>query len=89
MKMYLYEYVSNVTTSYHSGGGLVIITDREPLEAWEAHKARLILGEVDGEDEYDLEDLYDLTDELPKPDLVLTVSGAKEKVFTFPDSGCC
>jgi hypothetical protein len=34
MKLYVFNYVGGITTSYHSGGGLMIITDRDPAEVW-------------------------------------------------------
>lgn len=36
MKVYIYEYVSGITNSWHNGGGLVIVTDRDPLDAYNA-----------------------------------------------------
>ena len=36
MKVYIYEYVLGITNQWHDGGGLVIITDRDPLDAYNA-----------------------------------------------------
>ena len=74
-KLYIYESVDGLTTMYHDGGALLILTDRDPqaeLEAaddWtERHKAP----------------------KLGDPDRVIEVADTEENsVLIFPDAGCC
>lgn len=49
-KLYIYEYVDDVSNNYHSGGGLVIITSGNPSDVWRAERRnpdREDLGEPD------------------------------------------
>ena len=81
MKAYVWEYTSDVTTNYHSGGGLLIVTERDPQQVWDEYRTEPI-------DDYYADN--ELTVELPAPDLIYEVTGdAEEKLVVFPDSGCC
>lgn len=82
MKIYVFEYVAPVTRNYHDGGGLVIITDRDPMEAWRASELY-----VDPRKHYGKADEADI--DLSSPDAVYDVDADEERVFVFPDSGCC
>lgn len=82
MKTYIYKYLSNITTNYHSGGGLLIVTDIDPqdewnnyvdvnnysVDAWETNFNKFIL---------------------PEPDMVYECSATEKAVFVFEDAGCC
>ena len=79
MKVYIYEYVERITHSYHDGGGLVIITDRSPLDAYNES----VKGEGD-EGDASLR-----RDALPRPDNIIEAVSATERVHVLPDAGCC
>lgn len=80
MKAYIYKYVGGLTANYHDGGGAVVITDGDPLVLLNAEAKLQHAG-------YDDEDFETITD---AADLVLDVSGySGDKVFVFPDAGCC
>lgn len=70
MKIFIFEYVENLTTNYHSGGGLAVVAaDRAAVERI-ATASGLVL---DWEEvvEYDLREVVE------------------ERMFIFPDAGCC
>lgn len=35
-KLYIYDYVEDITSNWHSGGGVLIVTAGDPLEAFNA-----------------------------------------------------
>jgi hypothetical protein len=83
VKLYIYEYVGGISSSYHDGGGLVIITDRDPADVWREH----VGPAKSSSSSYDLdpETLVGKT-----PDLVLDIGDqSPERIFIFPDAGCC
>lgn len=73
MRMFVWEYVDGITDRYHDGGGVVVI-------AKDADRARDLLMATDGVSN------KNFTDE---PDFSTSVGTRKEKVFIFPDAGCC
>lgn len=77
-KAYVYSYPDcALTDNWHSGGGLLIVTDSDPDEAWKASPQRELVEKRDAGD-------------LGKPDHVLDVSeDAPDLVLVFPDAGCC
>lgn len=76
MKAFLWEYLSNVTHSYHNGGAVLVIA--ESLEDAKAQVPRV-------RDEY----AGDPTPEpVGEPDYVWPIE-AEPAVFVFEDSGCC
>jgi hypothetical protein len=79
MKIYIWTYLEGVTNNYHDGGGVVIITNRDPQEVWDdcREKPR---ADFWG-------DCPEL--ELPEADIVYTVDATEEKIIVFPDTGCC
>jgi hypothetical protein len=84
MKTYVWEYVSEITTNWHNGGGLLIITDGDPQTKWNEYRQE----QIDNE-EYNADSLR--TD-LPEPSLVYACdfdSGSLFSVMVFPDAGCC
>ena len=46
MKLYIWNYLGGLTDNYHSGGGLVIVTDRDPNEAWREYTYKGPLTEL-------------------------------------------
>lgn len=75
-KLYVYDYVDGVTSNYHDGGAVLIVTDRDP-------QAELETMPNEWTDSRPAPKLGD-------PDLVLDVSPESENaVRIFPDSGCC
>lgn len=74
MNVYVYEYVDELTSAYHSGGGLVVIADEQPT-VW--HLNHTYAGPA-----------KDVA--LPEPTAVYELVGDVEpKTFLFPDAGCC
>lgn len=85
--LYIYEYISKLTTSQHHEGGLLIITSGDPSEAWRAHLER-VAAEHPSNKIYLDPDRIRRT--LPKPDRVIPVSDTEaDTVTVFPDAGCC
>lgn len=80
-KIYIWHRIDNLTTHWHSGGALVIITDRDPQDAW--------YDEVGRHQRFSMDD-EPIIQELPEPDLNYTLVGAgAEEVYIYEDSGCC
>jgi Cft2 family RNA processing exonuclease len=73
MRMFVWEYVDGITCNWHDGGGVVVI-------AKDVDRARELLMATDGVSR------TEFTDE---PDFSTSVGTRKEKVFIFPDAGCC
>lgn len=79
-KLYIYDQIDGLTTNYHDGGSLVIVTAGDPQEALDADRTAAY-GKF-GDKPF-------LT-KLPEPDRVIEVADSTpEEVFEFPDSGCC
>lgn len=77
MKLYVYNYVGGMTNNWHSGAGVMMITDRDPVEVLREHA-------IKGDPVYD-----DPFEDPEKPDFVMDVDSDEERVFVFPDAGCC
>ena len=76
MKLYIWEYLDGLTEAYHSGGGLVIVTDRTVNEVWDSYTPA----------EYPCKGVLR---KLPEADTTMEVVSDKERVWVFPDAGCC
>ena len=76
MKLYMWGSLPELTDYYHDDGGLVIITDRDPNEAWDSYAP----------DEYPRKGPLR---EFPEADAIMEVVSDKEQVWVFPDAGCC
>lgn len=86
-KLYIYEYVSKITTSWHDGGGLVIVTAGDPSDAWRDENERIAAEHPSNR--IHLDPKY-IIQELPEPDRVIEVpDDTPDMVMTFPDAGCC
>ena len=84
MKVHVWDYVEELTSNYHSGGGLVIVTDKDPQEEWDAYVTDYNNETSNRYGHYPTDIV------LPAPDVVYEVTGdVSSKVFVFPDSGCC
>lgn len=84
MKLYIYSDVVGITDNYHNGGGLVIITDRAPATVWHEHVDALPKSSGMYPENIDPDAL-----EGKLPDLVVGIVERPERIFIFPDSGCC
>jgi hypothetical protein len=74
MKVFIWFNIDQLTDNHHSDGGLVVIADNE-------QDARIIAmerGVVFSDDEKP--EVYKLDDEH---------LGSKNKIFIFPNAGCC
>ena len=75
MRMFVWEYVNRITCNWHDGGGVLVI-------AGDLDRARELLLTQGG--------VYDDSDVLTlDPDFSASVETQDEKVFIFPDAGCC
>lgn len=83
MKLYIYNYLYNLTDNYHDGGGAVVITDRDPQVVLQEHRLRERSDYYNKRDEEAQVDFEDVTP------VVLEVDASEERVFVFPDAGCC
>lgn len=88
MKIYVYDNVDVVSMEYHCGGGLVIVTGREPQQVWSEYVRAQIEETTWGGPFGTLEDP---ADRLPYPASAIyedyTID--RERIFVFPDAGCC
>lgn len=82
MRLYVYEYIEELTDRYHSGGGLMLITDKDPQEFYAEWVANNNASKSGWEDNYP-------TTELPEPTYAVSTQATESKVFIFKDSGCC
>lgn len=82
MKLYVYNYLYNLTDNYHNGGGAVVVTDRDPRVVLQEHR------EATRDDYYQDEPLQEIGSEDVTP-LVYEVAETEERVIIFPDAGCC
>lgn len=83
MKTYVWEYVSGITTNWHSGGGILIITDIDPQDEWKEYRHNTIAS---GESWNDNESIVK---ELPEPDFSYDCAADFKGIWVFPDAGCC
>lgn len=78
MKLFIWENVEYLTTNYHDSGGLVIMA--ETLE-----RAReLVPAHTDDDGNPRICEAM-----TQPPDAALTVESEQERVWIFPDAGCC
>jgi len=72
-KVFIWNHVSNLTDSYHSSGGLVVIADNlEDAKILAMEKGVKFNDNMD-----ELSTVYELKDIV------------EDKVYIFPDAGCC
>lgn len=89
MQIYVYEDVDVVSMGYHCGGGLVIVTGREPQQVWSEY----VRGEIEATTwkGSPFGTLEKPVDRLP-PYATAVYSDYtidRERIFVFPDAGCC
>lgn len=77
MKIFIFQYLDGLTDNYHHGGGAVVIA--ESLE-----RARELLNDAAPDDDDERTGYHTVM-----PDSFYDVAAMEEKVFIFPDSGCC
>ena len=74
MKIYIFEYINQLTNSYHTEGGLVVI-------AKDKRRAKQIIA---------MDDFIDISeDEWKKVKVMELAKDYKEECIIFPDAGCC
>lgn len=73
MKVFVWEYINQLTDNYHSGGGLVVVADNLADATFLAENEGVTFAqeEINTFIEYKTDD------------------SAVEKVFIFADAGCC
>lgn len=79
MKLYIFEYVHCLTRRYHDSGGVVIITDRDPIQV------------LDEEINKNLDEYQEVLEPVVSENgiIVIDTEETEERVFIFEDSGCC
>lgn len=85
MKLYVYEYIEELTDRYHSGGGLMLITDKDPQEfyaKWVANSNANKSPEDAWKDDLPMP-------VLPEPTYVANTDATEAKAFVFENAGCC
>ena len=83
MNIYIWERLTNITSSYHSEAGVVVAAKSE------TRARKMVLEYSTSHAREDYEDA-EILSTVPEPDAVYTVLGkAEEKLFVFSDSGCC
>jgi hypothetical protein len=74
MKMFIFEYIDQVSSNYHTAGGLAIIANDED------HVKDLIKNDPS----------IEITNEEWKRVIVYELKNEETpKIFVFPDAGCC
>lgn len=88
MKAFIWQNVRNVSTSYHSGGGVLIVA--ESLEAARARFKAELGPSVDSSEDQDGND-NDGDVYTSEPDRVLDLVDGQEplSIMVFKDAGCC
>jgi L-lactate utilization protein LutB len=75
MKIFIFEYIHQLTDNYHGGGGLVIIAkDKEHAEELIKDDRSLKISQK----EWEVVKSYELKDDKVKPEY-----------WVMPDAGCC
>ncbi len=74
MKIFIWNEIEKCSDNYHTEGGLVVIAETEERAREMVSASKCSLQDSEKPDE-----VFDLT----------TESDPKEKVFVFPDAGCC
>ena len=85
--MYIWKQIEDVTTEHHTEGGLMIYTERDPLEVWTEYRQKQIEGKGG---RYRCRDANGLRKDLPAADV--TLEGGiddEDLIFVFPNTGCC
>jgi hypothetical protein len=72
-KMFVWQYVEGLTNNYHDGGGTLVIAD-DLGSARELLKKEVPQGSSVFKDD---------------PSYMAPVMSEEDKVFIFPDAGCC
>lgn len=74
MKVFIWEYVEQLTNSYHSDGGLVVIADNEQDARIIAMEHGVVFKGDEKVKTYKLDNMH---------------LGMENEVFIFPNAGCC
>lgn len=85
MRLYVWDFIEGITNSWHSGGGVVMMTARPVQEVWDDYRESLV------NEHNDRSYLKDIRTTLPEADYVSEVvpKENKELFRVFPDAGCC
>ena len=87
VKMYIWKQIEDVTTECHTGGGLMIYTERDPLAVWTEYRQKQLEEEVE---RYPNRAVYGVREDLPDADVILEGGiDDEELIFVFPNAGCC
>jgi len=80
MKTFIWKELPVVSSRYHSGGGAVVIAENK-------ERAEELLRETVKKYREEVE--MDMTDFKIDSEPYIIEGGLEEKVFIFPDAGCC
>ena len=89
MKLYIYNNLGNVTTNWHSEGGLVIVTARHPQDVVSEQLPSKSIYHHDTKTWTEQRDEDYEAPKLNEPIAIYDVAETQERIFVFPDSGCC
>ena len=85
--MYIWKQIEDITTEFHPDGGLMIYTERDPLEVWKEYRQKKLKEEAE---RYRYRYTGGLREDLPAADVILEGGIDNEDlVFVFPNTGCC
>ena len=92
MKIFIWQYISNISTSYHDNGGVAIIASdidaaRALFLANGSFRKESSWSVAEPDAEYNPEN-KDGDIRLVEPDFSADID-ADPRVFIFPDAGCC
>lgn len=81
MKIFVWDSLEVISERYHSGGGLLIVS--ESMESarteWSDYAAKNNVGSYDGHK----------PSELGEPSHQWSTDATERKIIVFPDAGCC
>ena len=80
---YVWQGVAGITTDYHNGGGVLIVTAGDPRKAWREHAEETNARKGQWGEDLDPAAL----DEEPSHTFPASHNG--DLMVIFPDAGCC
>ena len=82
--VYIWKYISGLTTRYHNGGGALVVASSE-TEA----KRKLVSYITESNDEMMIGEVHRTVDSIPNANHMVPTTSSSGLVIIFPDAGCC
>lgn len=91
MNIYIFEYLDMVSNAYHCQGGMAIVADswKRARELYELHLHALVEAEYSTLRESEIGTELEYFDNADHTSYSLSLKETRERVFVFPDTGCC